>query len=123
MDVARERRGERGGDVAPDVRERAREQLEEDALGAEGLDGEREDLGEALAHLQVLVGEGIVVREEGHAADDSLVHAEREEHPGAGRVGERRAERGDRGARPGGTRWGAVVYSGGSACRRVALPA
>ena len=75
--------------VAEEIRQGAREELEDDALGAERLHREREDLAEALGHVELAVAETSLVRKERRAADDRLAEADRHEDAAVGRRRER----------------------------------
>ncbi len=92
-DVALERHPERRRGVgAEDVGERAGEELEDDAFGAERLHGEREDLAEALGHGELAIAERREVREERGAADGGVAEADGDEDAVLGRLAEGRQE-------------------------------
>jgi hypothetical protein len=97
-DVPLQRGRERGRGVgAEDVWQGAREELEDDALGAEGLDREREHLAEALGHGQLAIAERGLVREERGAADDDFAEADRHENAVRRRLSQRREDGRDHG--------------------------
>jgi UDP-2,3-diacylglucosamine pyrophosphatase LpxH len=92
-DVALERDPEgRRGVGAEDVGERAGEELEDDALGAKRLHGEREDLAEALGHGELAVAHRREMREERGAADGGVAEADGDEDAVLGRLAQGRQE-------------------------------